>query len=103
MTSDTSGLKREIESFKQFTNKLSDKTNSVGDIWQDANFASLVIRRMSGVVSHMSGVICHMSGVIRRMAGVVRRMSGVISHMSGVIGHMSGVIRHRNIIKNKYI
>ena len=41
MTSDTSGLKREIESFKQFTSKLSDKINSVGDIWQDANFASL--------------------------------------------------------------
>ena len=41
MTSDTSGLKREIESFKQSTSRLSDKINSVGEIWQDANFASL--------------------------------------------------------------
>jgi len=36
MTSDTSGLKREIEGFKQFTSKLSDKINGIGDIWQDS-------------------------------------------------------------------
>jgi len=41
MTSNSSGLKQEIESFKQFTCKLSDKINSVDDLWRDNNYTSL--------------------------------------------------------------
>ena len=37
----SSALRREIESFKLSTMKISEKINGVSDIWQDSNYASL--------------------------------------------------------------
>ena len=41
MTSNSSILRKEIESFKISTGKISEKLNSVGDMWTDQNYASL--------------------------------------------------------------
>ena len=36
-----SELKKEVESFKVSTKKISEKINGVGDIWRDNNYTSL--------------------------------------------------------------
>ena len=41
MTGQSSALRKEIESFKIATGKISNKINGVGDIWRDSNYASL--------------------------------------------------------------
>ena len=41
MANNSSALKKEIESFKLSTMKISDKINSVSNIWNDNNFSSL--------------------------------------------------------------
>jgi len=38
MTIHSSGVRRELEGFKQLTSKLSQKINSVGNIWSDGNY-----------------------------------------------------------------
>ena len=37
-------LRRELESFKLSTGRISEKINAVADIWQDSNYASLQIQ-----------------------------------------------------------
>ena len=41
MESKSSALRKELESFKLSTSKISEKLNGVSDIWQDSNYASL--------------------------------------------------------------
>ena len=41
MIANSSVIKREIESFKASTAKISEKLNNVGDMWTDQNYASL--------------------------------------------------------------
>jgi hypothetical protein len=39
--SNSTELRRELESFKLSTGKVSEKLNNVSDIWKDSNYASL--------------------------------------------------------------
>jgi len=41
MSEKSSALKKELEGFKMSTGKISEKINSVSDIWKDSNYASL--------------------------------------------------------------
>jgi len=41
MPNESSGLRRNIESFKLSASKLSGKINSVSDIWKDSNYVAL--------------------------------------------------------------
>jgi len=40
-STNASGLRREIESFKFATGKISEKINGVSDIWRDSNYVLL--------------------------------------------------------------
>ena len=39
--SESTNLRRNIESFKAASMKIGDKINGVGDIWRDSNYAAL--------------------------------------------------------------
>ncbi|MDR0219945.1 MAG: hypothetical protein LBI54_00890 [Lachnospiraceae bacterium] len=41
MTGESAKIRKEIESFKLSTGKISEKINGVSDIWRDSNYASL--------------------------------------------------------------
>ena len=55
INSNASALKKELESFKLSTGKISEKINSVWSIWSDSNYASLQAR--IGELAKMSKIV----------------------------------------------